>query len=78
VATTDISNLFAKAPVAVSSNTIPLPPPGPNPEFVLPTPPIVGEGATNSQGQFAKGPSSNYEIEVWSGSKKDVLSFASH
>jgi Flp pilus assembly protein CpaB len=77
VATTDISNLFAKAPIAVSSNSIPLPPPGPNPEYgILPTPPIVGNSGDPQAN--ATQPKANYEIEMWSGSKKDVLSLANH
>jgi len=77
VATTDISTLFAKSPVAVSSNTLPIPPPIPNQDFGSTLPPI-GEYATGSPIQTATQPRSNYEIEMWSGSKKDVLSLASH
>jgi pilus assembly protein CpaB len=71
VATVDVTSLFAKPPVASTelSALAPLPP-GPTPvqlgsDLPMPTP---------IPGLTAVAPQRNYEVEAWSGSKKDVIS----
>jgi len=74
VATVDITSLFAKPP-APKSEIATLPPPS-----ALPPPPLPGAPDASGGGGLGAMPAAPppppplHEIEIWSGSKKDVLS----
>ncbi len=68
VAVTDVSNLFPKA-IKASDEVASLPPPS------LPPPPLPGDsGAGGNSAATPPPPPPMHEIELWSGSKKEVLS----
>jgi pilus assembly protein CpaB len=74
VATVDVTSLFAK-PSAPKSELAALPPPSALPPPPLPGVPDAGPGGPNSALPPAPPPPPPlHEIEIWSGSKKDVLS----
>jgi hypothetical protein len=74
VATVDVTSLFPKA-AAKSADLAALPPPS-----ALPPPPLPGGGGGgdmglgNAMNAAPPPPPPLHEIEIWSGSKKDVLS----
>ncbi len=81
VATVDVISLFAKPPEKNADDLASLPPPS-----ALPPPPVPGApdgdlpplpgggGAPGEMGSAESPPPPLHEIEIWSGSKKDVLS----
>jgi len=81
VATVDVISLFAKAPEKQADDLSQLPPPS-----ALPPPPVPGapdgelpplpsgDGSGPAMDNAAPPPPPLHEIEIWSGSKKDVLS----
>jgi pilus assembly protein CpaB len=74
VATVDVTSLFAK-PSAPKSELAALPPPSALPPPPLPGVPDAGPGGAGSALPPAPPPPPPlHEIEIWSGSKKDVLS----
>jgi pilus assembly protein CpaB len=74
VATVDVTSLFAK-PAAPKSELAALPPPSALPPPPLPGVPDAGPGgAPGALPPAPPPPPPLHEIEIWSGSKKDVLS----
>jgi pilus assembly protein CpaB len=73
VATVDITSLFPKPQVA-KGELASLPPPSALPPPPLPGAPDVGMGGPGAMPAAPPPPPPLHEIEVWSGSKKDVLS----
>jgi len=76
VATVDVTSLFVK-PAAPKSDISSLPPPSALPPPPLPGAPDAGPmpmGMGGSMMNAAPPPPPLHEIEIWSGSKKDVLS----
>jgi len=74
VATVDVTSLFAK-PATPKSELAALPPPSALPPPPLPGAPDAGPGGPGSALPAAPPPPPPlHEIEIWSGSKKDVLS----
>ncbi|HEY9714289.1 MAG TPA: Flp pilus assembly protein CpaB [Chroococcales cyanobacterium] len=73
VATVDVTSLFAKPP-APKSDLAALPPPSALPPPPLPGAPDAGGGMPGAMPAAPPPPPPLHEIEIWSGSKKDVLS----
>lgn len=73
VATVDITSLFPKPQIA-KGELASLPPPSALPPPPLPGAPDVGGGGMGNMPAAPPPPPPLHEIEVWSGSKKDVLS----
>lgn len=73
VATVDVTSLFAKPP-APKSELAALPPPSALPPPPLPGAPDAGGGMPGAMPSAPPPPPPLHEIEIWSGSKKDVLS----
>jgi pilus assembly protein CpaB len=73
VATVDVTSLFAK-PAAAKSELAALPPPSALPPPPLPGAPDAGGGMPGPGAAAPPPPPPLHEIEIWSGSKKDVLS----
>jgi len=75
VATVDVTSMFPKAAAAKATDMASLPPPS-----ALPPPPLPGGGPGGDAGlpgamnAAPPPPPPLHEIEIWSGSKKDVLS----
>ncbi|HMO24215.1 MAG TPA: Flp pilus assembly protein CpaB, partial [Candidatus Melainabacteria bacterium] len=80
VATVDVISLFAKAPDKEADDLAALPPPSALPPPPVPgapdgeLPPLPGGGEPGALPDAAPPPPPLHEIEIWSGSKKDVLS----
>jgi len=68
VAVVDVTSLFEKPPVP-KSEVAALPPP-----TALPPPPLPGAPGTSASAPTPPPPPPLHEIELWSGSKKEVLS----
>jgi len=73
VATVDVTSLFAKPPQP-KSELAALPPPSALPPPPLPGAPDAGGGMPGAMPSAPPPPPPLHEIEIWSGSKKDVLS----
>jgi len=73
VATVDVTSLFAK-PAVPKSELAALPPPSALPPPPLPGVPDAGMGGNAALPAAPPPPPPLHEIEIWSGSKKDVLS----
>jgi pilus assembly protein CpaB len=75
VATVDITSMFAKPAAAPKADIAALPPPSALPPPPLPGAPDAGSGLPGAGMPAAPPPPPPlHEIEIWSGSKKDVLS----
>jgi pilus assembly protein CpaB len=73
VATVDVNSMFGK-PAAAKSELAALPPPSALPPPPLPGAPDAGGAGAGALPAAPPPPPPLHEIEIWSGSKKDVLS----